>query len=76
MTASETSNVERKVLTLGDGSPALAAMLASKPCVAVALTQEHADGVKSHLAEGENKTNNILLRRERRRGGSRVPAAA
>ena len=35
---------------MGDGSPALAAMLASKPCIAVALTQEHADGVKSHLA--------------------------
>ena len=35
---------------MGDGSPALAAMLASKPCIAVALTQEHMDGVKSHLA--------------------------
>ncbi len=25
-------------------------MLASKPCIAVALTQEHMDGVRSYLA--------------------------
>ena len=37
-------------LTLGDGSTALAAMFLGKPFVGVALTEEHATGVRKHLA--------------------------
>ena len=37
-------------LTLGDGSMALAAMFLGKPFVGVALTEEHATGVRKHLA--------------------------
>ena len=37
-------------LTMGDGSMALAAMLMGKPFVGVALTEEHADGVRTWLA--------------------------
>ena len=37
-------------LTLGDGQMALAAMLAEKPFVGVAFTDEHRNGVRTHLA--------------------------
>ncbi len=37
-------------LTLGDGAIALAAMQLNKPFIGVALTEEHATGVKLHLA--------------------------
>ncbi len=37
-------------LTLGDGAIALAAMVLNKPFIGVALTEMHANGVKTHLA--------------------------
>ena len=37
-------------LTMGDGSMALAAMFLGKPFVGVCLTDEHANGVRNHLA--------------------------